>query len=145
MAKTRSRLTQPKGETISVGPEERAWFKHRRETKKLGQKELGVKVGASQGTISNLENGTHPQIKRSVYAGLRRVLGDFETTNTTDSLRRELDIELPGLAESDLEAVVALARHLKKSRQPAAPTGGADDTTGLDGDSSSNRRRTPKK
>jgi transcriptional regulator with XRE-family HTH domain len=123
MAKTRARLTQPGGDRISVGPELRAWWKQQRETKKLGQLALGRKVGLSQGSISNLENGTHPQITKSAYAKLLRLLGTpgdaprSEVDGAADAVFDEL-VEAAGpLSESDMRLAVALVRQLREQRQ----------------------------
>lgn len=116
MAKARPRLNQPTGGVVSVGPEERAWFKKQREAKKLGQAELGKKVGASQGTISNLESGKHPQINKSVYDGLIRVLGRADSIPNIQDVQREIAHEMADAPESALVAARELLRALKTKR-----------------------------
>jgi transcriptional regulator with XRE-family HTH domain len=89
MAKTRGRIPQPKGGKITVGPEERVRLKDLRETKGLKQGELAAKIGVTQGTISNLESGRHPQMARDKYAALIRVLGaDSESMSNEEAYRR---------------------------------------------------------
>jgi transcriptional regulator with XRE-family HTH domain len=123
MAKTRSRLEQPGGDRISVGPEMRAWFKTQREAKKLGQGTVGKKVGLSQGSISNLENGTHPQITKAAYAKLLRLFGTPDAPDgadlggETDALFGELVKQATPLTESDMRLAVALVRQLREARE----------------------------
>jgi transcriptional regulator with XRE-family HTH domain len=83
------RVPKPEGEMITVGDDERRRFKELRLKKKLGQDEVARKVGASQGTISNLENGKHTQIKKTVYANLLRLFGtENKSVEIEDGWRR---------------------------------------------------------
>jgi transcriptional regulator with XRE-family HTH domain len=132
MAKSRSRIDQPGGEKISVGPDERAFFKMRREAKGLGQAELGKKVGASQGTISNLESGRHTQVTKTTYAKLVQVLGKSPTSPNAQQVFKEIVGDLVDVPESQLNAVRDLVRALKSSAAPQPR--GDNEQTRLDGD-----------
>jgi transcriptional regulator with XRE-family HTH domain len=114
MAKT-SRTTQPRGEKISVGPEQRAWFKAQREARGIDQKVLAGRVGASQATISNLESGRHPQISKTLYAKLVRLFGQPEGTTEVDQTFRELVDDLAPLGEANLKAVRDLVKALRNA------------------------------
>lgn len=117
----KSRLVQPKGEKISVGPEERAFFKKQREEKGLEQKQLAVKVGASQSTISNLESGRHPQVNRATYAKLKQVLGTFEAGATSEALYKRIVDGLMLLNENNLATTADLVDSLKERQKPPEP------------------------
>jgi transcriptional regulator with XRE-family HTH domain len=131
MAKSQPRPDRRTGEKITVGPEERAFFKEQREKKGFDQKELGKKVGASQATISNLESGRHPQVTKATYAKLVQLLGKSAVTPNAEQMFHEIVGDLAGVPESSLHAVRELVRALK---QAAPRTGGGNDTTNLDGD-----------
>jgi transcriptional regulator with XRE-family HTH domain len=131
MAKSRPRVSGPAGEKISVGPEERAFFKERREAKGYDQKVLGKKVGASQATISNLESGRHPQVTKATYAKLVQLLGKSPVTPNAERMFQEIVGDLVDVPESSLNAVRELVRALK---QAAPQTGGADDTNDVERD-----------
>lgn len=117
MAKTRGRISQPKGGKITVGPEERAHLKMLREAKGLKQGDLAKKIGVVQATISNLESGRHPQVARDKYAELIRVLGaDSESTSNEESFRRlvtagaGLDGDQLAVAVAMIEALAAASK-----------------------------------
>lgn len=139
MAKSRPRPSDPTGEKISVGPEERALFKRWREENGLNQKAFSKKVGASQGTISNLESGKHTQIKKSTYAKLILLCRRPDASPNTERMVQEIIGELVGVPESSLGVVRDLVRALKKT---APQPGGSNDTTSLDRDRSGSSKGT---
>lgn len=59
---------------VTVGPDERRQLKEIREKLGLRQQDLATKIGAAPATISNMETGRHPQMRKVVYARLRRAL-----------------------------------------------------------------------
>jgi transcriptional regulator with XRE-family HTH domain len=103
---------------ITVGADERKVLKARRETLGLTQRELAAKVGTTNGTISNLENGKHPQIKWSTYARLRYVLFKEKAVveENVDDVMKDIADELPTLDAHALKAVRTLVSSLKKPK-----------------------------
>ena len=116
MARSKGRIAQTDSEKITVGPEERVRIKKAREGRGWKQKELGDRVGVSQGTISNLESGKHPQIYKSVYAAIRRVLHLSDEMAASDEVYRQIVEGALELGESEQRAVAALIDQLKKPK-----------------------------
>jgi len=110
--------TQPKDGKITVDADERKLLKERREAMGLTQRELAKKVGTTNGTISNLENSKHSQIKWSTYVRLRYVLFKEKTTpeESVDDVMKDIAEELPTLDAHALKAVRTLVSNLKKPR-----------------------------
>lgn len=102
---------------VTVDELERKLFRERREKLGLKQRDLGKKVGASGGTISNMENGVHPQIKRETYARLRIVLlGDrSDPVDTVDDVYQDIVSDLPDLDRTKLVEIRALVKMMKES------------------------------
>lgn len=119
MTRNKRKPPRPQGDKITVGPDERAWFKAERIHKGMEQKEVAAKVGCSPSTISNLETGRHPQIFKSVYIGLCALFPKEGTTdapsNTTDWFSKIAD-GAATLPESDQELVSRFIETLKQSR-----------------------------
>lgn len=138
MAKPRSPVRQPKGEKISVGPQERAWFKKQREIRGLNQGQLATKVRASQGTISNLESGKHTQIKKQTYALLVQMFGRPAGIENSQQVVEDILNDLAHVPESNLAAVLQLVRALKVTPE----AGGGDEQAGLDRDRARARKGT---
>jgi transcriptional regulator with XRE-family HTH domain len=114
MAKAKGRIAQPKGGKITVGPDERTRLKELREKKGLGQKELALKIGVTQGTISNLESGRHPQMTKLAYASLVKALGtDAESMTNEEAYQRlvraasTLGADQLAVAAATIEALAA--------------------------------------
>lgn len=97
---------------ITVTPEERAQFRQLRDKLGLDQREFAKKVPTSQSTISNMENGKHPQISREVYAGLIRLAGgaDAQTETVDASLKRIMrgSVVLTDEGRKHVEELIAL-------------------------------------
>lgn len=112
----------PEGALITISKEERTAFKDKRTEKKLKQSELAGRIGVSNGTISNIENGKHLQVKATVYFQLRRVLfGSKGAAAAVDrSKERELVFKQIVEAISDLTdlQLEALLAHLKTFKKP---------------------------
>ena len=64
----------PKGPLIDVDPEERKELTALRKKKGWTQQQLATKAGLTNGTISNFESGKSKQLRKSVYAAIRRAL-----------------------------------------------------------------------
>lgn len=117
-ASGKGRQVHPKGGVITVGPDERLEFRVQREKLKLRQEDLALKVGVSPATISNLETGRHPQIKKDVYAKIRRVLhlaAAGRDGEDSDEAFRAIVAGVIDLDEGGQRVVAALIESLKKS------------------------------
>jgi transcriptional regulator with XRE-family HTH domain len=103
---------------ITVDEAERKLIKERRESLGLTQRQLAAKAGTTNGTISNLENGKHPQIKQSTYMKIRYVLFKEKTIpeGNTDALFKDIAVDLPDLDQQGLEVIRSVIRSLKKPR-----------------------------
>lgn len=110
--------TPSKSGKISVAPDERKLFKDRRIELGLTQRELAVKVHATSGTISNLESGRHPQIKRDTYLRLRRVLlrEQTEGDGALDEFIHGIVPDLETLDAQGRDLIKAMVDKLKKPR-----------------------------
>jgi len=107
----------PKVGKISVDADERKLLKDRREALGLTQRQLATKVHTTNGTISNLENGVHPQIKWSTYVRLRYVLfNEKMSEESNDDVMKDIAVDLPTLDAHALKAVRSLVNSLKKPR-----------------------------
>lgn len=121
MARTKGRQARPKGDKISVGPEERSRIREAREARGWNQEELASRVGVSAATISNLETGRHGQVYQSQYAKVRALLFKDGTapTNAGEQIRAIVS-EIGDLPETDLESVALFVRALRdRYAQPA--------------------------
>lgn len=116
MTRSKGHQAHPEGDKITVTPEERARFKAERLRRGWRQKDLAGKVGVSGGTISNLENGKHPQIFRSVYARLKwTLLREAADGLTEDAFRRITESALT-IGPEDVDVVVTLIETLRARR-----------------------------
>ncbi len=109
MARSKGRIEQPTGGKVDVGPEERAEFKRLRKKAGLTQIQLAEKVHVSNGTISNLESGKHPQVYKSTYAELVLVLKMGKVDDDKGSRFRRLVqkyLRLDGRGEAAVEALI---------------------------------------
>lgn len=90
VTKRTGRQKHPEGGVIDLTPEERARFKKRREDLKLTHRSLAKKIGASSGTISNIETGRYGQTSRVHYAAAYVVLfgGDVRANVEGDVWKR---------------------------------------------------------
>lgn len=101
---------------ITVDADERKLFKERRIALGLTQRELAAKARTTNGTISNLEKGKHPQIKRSLYLRLKFVLfrEKAEPGDASSEMYKELSDVAVGLDRKHLAHLLETARSLKK-------------------------------
>lgn len=92
---------------VTVGKEERELFKQLREKLGYTQRDLAKKVKATSGTISNLENGKHTQIKRETYVRLRMTLLREKTVDESAAERHIMSIvsKFDTLDEEDLRHI----------------------------------------
>lgn len=107
----------PEGPLVSVSREKRRQWKLRREELKLTQRKLAALVGVTSGTISNLETGRHPQVRRNVYASLERKLSHVESVPeavSNDNVYRELVENTFDMSDEELAIVLAVAKTVKK-------------------------------
>jgi transcriptional regulator with XRE-family HTH domain len=119
-AKKGQSLLQPDGPLVSVSEEERKQLRARRLKLELRQEDVAERAGCSTGTISNLESGRSTQVRRKVYARIRRVLRGKAVTPVMDeadeAMFRELVDGMIDLEGRDLRTVAALVNSLKKPR-----------------------------
>lgn len=110
----------PKGGMITIDEDERARIKAAREEAGLTQSEIAVKVGVTAATISNLETGRHPQVRKTVYAKILRVLklakAAPDASPANDETYKALVDEVIDLDGGEQALVIAYVKHLKKSR-----------------------------
>ena len=101
---------------ITVDADERKLFKQRRVELGLTQRELALRAHTTNGTISNLEKGKHPQIKRSLYMRLRFILlrDKAEPSARIDEMYKELSEVATDLDEKHMAHLLETARSLKK-------------------------------
>lgn len=102
-----------------VGPEERERIKKRRLELGWMQKELAAKAGCSYATISNLETGRHPQIKRDVYAGIYKALklgnADAQHSFNEESWHAIVQGSLE-ISDEDRKLVASMIEQLKQRK-----------------------------
>ncbi len=109
---------EPVDELITLSKKERVDIRVAREKADLTQRQLATKVGVTSATISNVETGRHPQIRRSLYAELQRVLFRTSASPTTpgsDIAYRSLVEKLVDMDEQKLNTIAVVAEALKKT------------------------------
>ncbi len=109
----------PAGELITVDKEERTALKALRVKRELTGKELARLVGVTAATISNLETGRSKQIRKIVYAKIRRALKATETRASNaemDEFFRMLVEEAIDLDADQAATAISIIKTLKKPR-----------------------------
>lgn len=110
----------PDGPLISVDQKEREALKARRIKLELRQEDLAERAGCSPATISNLESGRSSQVRKKVYARIRRSLREpkvaISATDESDATFRKIVDDALDLTEKDLRVVAALIDSLKNPR-----------------------------
>jgi transcriptional regulator with XRE-family HTH domain len=104
----------PDGPLISLTAKERADLKAKREAKGFTTRELAARAGTTQGTISNVETGRHPQVRRGVYARIRRALRDQSPAAAdADHVFKEIVEDAVDLTPEQLVLVRGLVKTVK--------------------------------
>lgn len=119
MSKTKGRQVHPRGEKMSVSPEERERFKKRRLEKGWDQYDLADKSGLTQGAISGFESGRSKQVYKVVYARIYRALfGPSEeiVAAEPDTWLRIVEGSVD-LDEDQRRAVLAMVEQLTKRKK----------------------------
>lgn len=109
----------PTGGVVTIDGTERSRLKAGREAKELTQGQLAKRIGVTPATISNIETGRHPQVKKTVYAKLVRALfgkDDRQATETSDLVFTDLVASTMDLSVDQQLALLAIARTLKNTR-----------------------------
>lgn len=107
----------PDGPLISVDSDERAGLKSLRVKRGMTQEALAEKVMCAPATISNLESGRSTQVRKKVYARIKRALRSAASETQSDETFRKIVDGAIDLDERDQLAVAALIDSLKKPRQ----------------------------
>ena len=110
---------RPAGALITLDAVERKRLRDRRISKGWDQKDVAKRIGVTAPTISNIETGRHPQIRKAVYADLLRVLfrsQDTETNAASDAAFRSIVEDLVDLDLDQQLAVQAIVKTVKKPR-----------------------------
>lgn len=105
---------------MTLDKTERARLRKLREDRDLGQKEVADKIGVTQATISNIENGKHTgQVKKSVYAKLIRYYktkpGMSEPTAEQEAAFKALIEEVGDLTPDQYVAIRAVVKTITKT------------------------------
>ncbi len=105
----------PKGALVTISDIERARCRDRRVFLGLRQEDLATRVGVTTATISNFESGRSRQIRKTVYAKIKRTLrvSDDTSAPNDDEFARVVE-DLIDLDARGMRAVVALIDSLKK-------------------------------
>ena len=102
---------------VTVDGRERQEFRRLRDEAGMTQRDLAERIGVTPATISNVETGRHPQLRRSHYAKLRRALGAggraTDIAEAKDALYRGLVGDLADLEEKELRLVAAIVRTIR--------------------------------
>lgn len=111
----------PKGSLVTVSDDERKKCRALREKRGWRQEDIAERIGVTPATISNFESGRSRQIRKAVYAKLKRALRVVEDSPAQlDEDFVQLVDDLVELDPNDQSVVAALIDSLKKRRQSGA-------------------------
>lgn len=119
MSKTKGRQVHPRGEKMSVSPEERERCKKRRLEKGWDQYDLADKSGLTQGAISGFESGRSKQVYKIVYARIYRALfgpGEDVVTAEPDTWLKIVEGSVD-LDEDQRRAVLTMVEQLARRKK----------------------------
>lgn len=118
-AASKGKQPRPEGALITIDADERVRLRELRKKRGWQQGELAKRIGVTPSTISNIETGRYPQVRKSVYAALLRALrstGAPDTTAEELAVFRELVDNLVDLGVDQQRQIIAIVQMARKPR-----------------------------
>lgn len=113
----------PEGPKMDVSTVERHHLRDLRKKRGWTQHQLALRIGLTNGTISNFESGTSKQVFRSVYAKIVRALTPKQAALSAAEAKSQAEAfgafvsNVADLTPEQLASLVPVIETLKKSRQ----------------------------